>query len=159
MSLPERVAVRDRPPTSIALILDTFWRDHREVIAIVLVDGEGECIDYCTSIDPYAAKVAGATWLDTTMRIRARAKHLFAGELRQWVLETERDAFVIRRVTDEHVLVVQLVPEGLGARHLAALDRVVSLLREDIGADLAAWDCVRDPWIGGSQRPKPGSAV
>jgi hypothetical protein len=144
-----REAVRDRPPTSIALILDTFWREHAEVAAVVFVDSEGECIDYCTSLDPFEAKLAGATWLDSTARMRRNASHVLAGELRQWVVHTDRNDFVVRRVTEEYVLVVQLSAEGLGARHLAALDGLVALLREDVGAECAPWNRGRDPWIGG----------
>ena len=68
------------------------------------------------------------------------------------MLQTDRSAFIVRRVTDEHALVVQLSADGPGARHLAALDRLVALLREDVGAEVAPWSCVRDPWIGGGPR-------
>ncbi len=149
---PGREPLRDRPPTSIALILDAFWREYTEVVAVVFVDADGECIDYCTSIDPYDAKVAGATWLDATMRMRGSAKNVLAGELRQWILQTDRSVFVTRRVTEEHVLVVQLIAGGLSARHLVALDKLSALLREDVGVEATRWDCVRDPWIGGRVR-------
>lgn len=147
-----REALRDRPPTSIALLLEAFWRAHPEVVAVVFVDADGECIDYCTSIDPFDAKVAGATWLDSTMRMRREASNVLASELRQWVLHTDRSDFVVRRVTEEHVLVAQLVSDGLSARHFAGLDRLSELLREDMGAEIASWQCARDPWIGGRTR-------
>jgi len=145
--------LRDRPDTSLSRKLEEFWRAHEAVQTAVFVDAEGECVDYCSARDPYEAQVAAATWLDVTMHLRASSQRMRAGEVRQWILERDDGAIVVRRVTDEHLLVVELGPQGLSARVLLALDGVVTLLREDAGYEAADWDRLREPWL--SVRPEP----
>ena len=146
--------LRDRPATSLAVILEGLWRGAADVLSVVFVDAEGECVEYCTGVDPYDAQVSAATWLDATMKMRAAVERCAAGELRQWILESERSAVVVRRVTEEHVLVVELASAGLHVRFFALLDRVVAELRVDTGFDASTWqrwDGIADPWRPGRE--------
>lgn len=138
---------RDRPETSLSRLLEGLWSAHPEVISAVLVDGEGECIDYCTGEDLYEAKVMAATWLDATMHLRRACHAMGASELRQWLLETDKGAVTVRRVSDDYSVVVQL-SASLNARLLVALDALVVALRADVGDERRAWDPERDPWLG-----------
>jgi len=148
MTKGDRTTQRDRPDTSLSRLLRVLWDAHEQVIAAVLVDAEGECVDYCTSGDPYDAKVMAATWLDTTMGLRRAGVGMGARELRQWTLESEAGGVVVRRVTEEHFVVLQLSTQGVNARLLLALDALVIALRADVGADRGGWDPQRDPWLG-----------
>ena len=87
------------------------------------------------------------------MHLRAASQRMRAGEVRQWILERDESALVVRRVTNEHLLVVELAAQGVSARVLLALDALVNVLREDAGYEAADWDSLREPWL--SVRPEP----
>ena len=136
---------RDRPPTAFATLLEGLYRAHEGILAAVFVDDQGECIDYCTVLDPYEALVSAATWLTVTSELTRVAERVGAGALLQWIFEGERGDVIARRVTPEHVLVVMLAESGLSGRLLSAMGALAEALRQEASAPAPPWDPEHEP--------------
>jgi predicted regulator of Ras-like GTPase activity (Roadblock/LC7/MglB family) len=117
------------------------------VLAAVFVDHEGECVDYCTVLEPYDALVAAATWLMVTVELTESAHRIGAGELLQWVFEGVHGDVIVRRVTSEHALVVSLSAHGLSGRILSAMNALAEALRKEAGDLAPAWDPEHVPLV------------
>ena len=133
-------APRDLNETGFTPILRSLWSDHAGVLAVAFVDQEGECVDYCSSIPPYDAKVSGATLRIVLEQLGGRCHAAGAGEPKLLYLVFERVEFVARRVTDEYLLVVTVKP-GRAVRKLTeAIETSVLRLREEAAAPPPPWD-------------------
>ena len=137
---PERSFQRDRPDSAFSFILNRFVQVHSEVLAAVVVDGDGECVDYASVIDPYEAKVFGAALLGTTAEITAATRRMGAGSPIQWVVEASKYDLLVRRLSDDLALVVVLSSRGLNGHVLAAMNTLAGALRYEAGLDAATWD-------------------
>ena len=137
---PERSFQRDRPDSAFSFILNRFVQVHSEVLAAVVVDGDGECVDYASVIDPYEAKVFGAALLGTTAEITAATRRMGAGSPIQWVVEASKYDLLVRRLSDDFALVVVLSSRGLNGHVLAAMNTLAGALRYEAGLDAATWD-------------------
>jgi predicted regulator of Ras-like GTPase activity (Roadblock/LC7/MglB family) len=137
---PARTLQRDRPDSAFSFILNRFVEVHEEVLAAVVVDCQGECVDYATVIDPYEAKVFGAALLGTTEEITAATRRMGAGSPIQWVLEAARYDLLVRRLSDEFALVVVLSSRGLNGHVLSAMNTLSDALRHEAGVAAATWD-------------------
>jgi hypothetical protein len=113
-----------------------------DVLSATFVDSEGECIDYASRIEPYEAQVIGAQLQVVSAELTARLAALKGGNLILWVLEAELREFVVRRVTDEHIVAVALTHHGLSGRLLRAMTVLAEALRRESGFDAPTWD----PW-------------
>lgn len=133
---------RDRPESPFARILAGFVEAHPDVLSATFVDCDGECIDYASRLDPFEAQVIGAQLSVVSADVAARLAARNAGALILWVVEAERREFVVRRVTDEHLVAVALQPHGLNARVLRAMAVLAEALRREGGLAVAGWD----PW-------------
>jgi hypothetical protein len=131
---------RDRPESPFARILAGFVQVHSGVLSATFVDAEGECIDYASRIEPYEAQLIGAQLSALSAELATRLGALHSGPLVLWVLEAARREFVVRRVTDEHLVVIALAPQGLSARLLRATTALAEALRREGGLSLPAWD-------------------
>jgi predicted regulator of Ras-like GTPase activity (Roadblock/LC7/MglB family) len=132
--------LRDRPDSAFSFILNRFVEVHDEVLAAVVVDGDGECVDYATVIDPYDAKVFGAALLGTTAEITAAARRMGAGSPIQWVVEATKYDLLVRRLSDDFALVVVLTSHGLNAHVLSAMNALSDAVRYEAGVVAANWD-------------------
>jgi predicted regulator of Ras-like GTPase activity (Roadblock/LC7/MglB family) len=137
---PSRHLQRDRPDSAFSFILNRFVEVHEEVQAAVVVDCDGECIDYASVIDPYEAKVFGAALLGTTAEITAATRRMGAGSPIQWVVEAARYDLLVRRLSDDFTLVVVLSSRGLSGHVLAAMNTLADALRHEAGVTAASWD-------------------
>jgi hypothetical protein len=133
---------RDRPESPFARILASFIEVHPTVSCAAFVDGQGECIDYGTRTDPFDAQVIGAQLSALSADLVERLARLSAGALILWVVEAAEREFVVRRVTDEHLVVVALRPRGVSGRLLRAMSALAEALRRESGLAAPAWD----PW-------------
>ena len=97
---PARTLQRDRPDSAFSHILNRFVQVHLEVLAAVVVDCDGECVDYASVIDPYEAKVFGAALLGTTAEITAATRRMGAGSPIQWIVEAAHYDLLVRRLSD-----------------------------------------------------------
>lgn len=146
---------RDRPESPFAHILAGFVEVHAEALSAAFVDRDGECIDYATRLDPFEAQVIGAQLSAVSADLARRLAALQAGALILWVVEAERREFVVRRVTDEHIVTVALPAQSLNARVLRAMSALAEALRREAGLAVPSWD----PWGEPFQvaiRPSPG---
>jgi predicted regulator of Ras-like GTPase activity (Roadblock/LC7/MglB family) len=142
----ERKLLRDRPESTFSLILGRFLQHHEEVIAAVLVDADGECVDYAAVCDPYDAKIFGAALLGTTAAITASSRRMGAGAPVQWVLEATRYDLLARRISDDFVLVVVLTAPGLKGHVLLAMAALAEALRTEAGLTPETWDPASVPF-------------
>jgi len=137
-----RPLLRDRPPSPFANILSGFTDVHSDILAAVFVDGEGECVDYASRLDPFEALLLGAQLLPLTLDLAARVRTHGGGALVLWMVEADRRDLVIRRVTDDHTVIVALAAGAVSARLLRAMSALAEALRREAGFDLPGWD----PW-------------
>jgi predicted regulator of Ras-like GTPase activity (Roadblock/LC7/MglB family) len=109
-----------------------FWPILRDVVerlpgarGAVFVDWEGECVDAAcaASVDGTELRIAGAQWCINYRQVMAIAERLALGPAEELVLRFAGQQIVVRRVTDEYVVVLALGNEAnLGrALHLARL--------------------------------------
>ena len=108
MSGPRAEAPRDQTENVFTIILRRLYEAVPALLAAVLVDTEGECIDCVSAIDPFDAKVAAA-------HMHMLLEHLAATKLRPTVgqafaleLVTSDREIWVRRLGEEYVLVVLL---------------------------------------------------
>jgi predicted regulator of Ras-like GTPase activity (Roadblock/LC7/MglB family) len=161
-STPPRVPrplQRDRPDSSFSLILTRFLQRHDDTLAVVLVDGDGECVDYATVLDPYEAKIFGAVLLSTSAELLTAARKLGLGNPIQWVVEAARYDLVVRRLSDDFTLVVVLEAERLTGHVLAAMGTLAEALRHEAGLTAESWDPASVPFRVDMQRTEAGEDV
>ncbi len=136
---------RDRPETPFSVILSSLVREHPGVRAAVFLDVEGECIDYASREPPFEAMVFAATLLNPTREMVARAPEGAGDRPIQWWVEADAMSAVVRRVSDEHVLVVWLEASAISVQLLRAVVGVAERLRSESGLDAPTWDPVGQP--------------
>lgn len=156
---PARALQRDRPDSSFSLILTRFLLRHEHALAAVLVDGDGECVDYATVLDPYEAKIFGAVLLSTTAQLTSSARKLGLGSPIQWVVEAARYDLLIRRLSDEFALVIVLEAERLTGHVLAAMSVLAEALRHEAGLTAESWDPASVPFRVDMRRTEGGEDV
>jgi len=99
---------RDQIPTSFADILqDLLWLEPR-AIAAVLIDTEGETVDYASSLPSYFAKVAAANLRVVLDEIIGVWGKLGAGSLTDATVRADRRSFFVRPLPDGYALVLVL---------------------------------------------------
>jgi hypothetical protein len=103
------------------------------LLGVAFVDHEGECVDYCSAIDPFDTKVAGAQWQLVAAEVSARLGAIGHGRHRLLhVAGTTRD-FVVAAVSAEYTLVV-IAEAGTVVRAVFdAVERAVLELRAEAG--------------------------
>lgn len=133
---------RDLDESSFTPILRAVLYAVPGALAVVFVDREGECIDYCSSLPPFDAKVIAAHMLIVTSEVRERSSR--AGE--PWYLHvhgSERD-IVVRRITDDYLLVVVTRPIGVSSLLTETMELAVRQLRSECGEPPPAWEPAPD---------------
>jgi hypothetical protein len=112
-------------------VLRALLRGVPEALLAVFVDEEGECVDYCSSLPPYDAKIAGAQ-VHVMMHDIAQTFAKFRGG-KVWFVHvqgSERE-MIARRVSDEYLLVVITRPLRVEGPLRAAIDASVAALRAE----------------------------
>jgi hypothetical protein len=133
-------ALRDLDESPFTPLLRSLLRTVPEALLAVFVDEEGECIDYCSALAPYEAKIAGAQLHVVMHEIATVLGRLRGGKT--WFLHVqayERE-LIVRRVSDEYVLVVVTRPTPVEGPLRAALDATVAALRAESGIPRPAWE-------------------
>jgi hypothetical protein len=113
---------------------------HRQVDSAAFVDADGECVDYASRIDPYEAQVAGAQMLAVTADLVRRMARSGAGALIMWTVEADQRDFVVRRVSDEHCVVVASISHGVTAHLLRSMVALADALRLEADLAVPGWD-------------------
>jgi hypothetical protein len=133
-------AKRDLFETAFTPILRRMWEALPSVLAAVFVDLEGECIDYVSSLDPFEAKVGGAHAFVLVDAIRATHRKLGLAEPVVLSMTGSSRELWARRVNEDYVLVLVLVPGSDHAQVRAMLARASREFRDEVGAAPAAWE-------------------
>lgn len=133
---------RDQVETSFTVVLRELFHSDPSNVAIVFVDREGECVDYCGSVDPYEMKVVGAHMQVVLQNLRPSLEKLTMGELGELHVHAERYELVVRRIDDEYACIVMRREGGNDDVMLAALERAIRRLRELSGLAVPRWDLV-----------------
>lgn len=141
----ETESSRDIDESPFTQVLRALLRGVPDALLAVFVDEEGECVDYCSKLPPFDAKVAGAQLHVTMHEIAQVVARMRGGTL--WFLHvqaSERE-MVIRRVSDEYLLVVLTKPMRLEGPLRAAIDATVAALRAEGEIRRPAWEPHRQP--------------
>jgi hypothetical protein len=103
--------------------------------AAVLVDHEGEAVDYAGNLPPYEAKLAGAHWQIVLREVfeASRVQSSGAGEPHSIVVRTATRGFLLRRVFGDYVVIVVCEPNVLSTLSDRALSQVEHELRREAG--------------------------
>ncbi|MBK8173550.1 MAG: hypothetical protein IPK60_24880 [Sandaracinaceae bacterium] len=116
-------------------ILRELFRSSRHIISVTFVDSQSECIDYCSSLAPYDAKIAGAQLLITLSGIQDEEQRLRHGETFLVHISGDTKELVVCRVGPEHVLAVVLEPESAAPDFFDSLERAIRDLRIESGLE------------------------
>jgi hypothetical protein len=124
---------RDQDPTSFAEILqELLWLEPR-AIAAVLIDGEGETVDYASSLPSYFARVAAANLRVVLDDITGSWEKVGLGGLTHAVVRARRRSFFVRPLPDGYALVLVL-----RARAFAVSSRAIEVAACRLAAE-AGW--------------------
>jgi hypothetical protein len=110
------------------------------VLAAVFVDEDGECVDYCSVLPVFDAKVSGAHLCVVAAELAERLRGLGAGESRLLHISGDERDFVARRLDEHYLLVVVTRPRALTHRLLGGIERAVLELRQEAGLRAPSWE-------------------
>ncbi len=137
-------APRDQAESAFTPILRRLLHRARGVLAVAFVDGEGECVDYCSSLSPFETKVAGAQMLVTMSELAERIRRVGGGESYALTVHCERRDFVVRRVNEAYLLLVALKRGALTRRLRGGIEHTVTELRREALIEVPRWEPVLD---------------
>lgn len=133
-------APRDQAESAFTPALRWLLRTLPDVLAAVFVDAEGECVDYCSVLEPFDAKVAGAHLLVIARMVREGVLKLGGGEPTFFEIEGSQRILLVRRLDDHYQLVVVLRPRAVDERVVEATERLAGALRDEAGLEAPSWD-------------------
>lgn len=137
-------SARDQGESAFTPILRRLLHRARGVLVAVFVDGEGECVDYCSSLPPFESKVAGAQMLVTMSELADRMRSIGAGESYSLTVHCSARDFVVRRINEDYLLVVGLKRGALTQRLRGGIEQTVSELRREAEIDVPRWEPALD---------------
>lgn len=133
-------AVRDQKENAFTTILRRLYGAVPAVLAAVLVDREGECIDCVAGIDPYDAKVSAAHMhmlLEPLHNTRLLGS---AGQVCAFEVVADQREIWVRRVGEEYVLVA-ILARGFDYTELQdAMALVAREFRAEVGIAAPGWE-------------------
>lgn len=98
----------------------------------ILADWEGEAVEQACLYDDYELKLIGAHKGIILNRMKEAHAELELGDLREAVISTEGDRFIIGPVGPDYVLVMTLGKEAIVGRALHHFRTSVALLTKEI---------------------------
>jgi predicted regulator of Ras-like GTPase activity (Roadblock/LC7/MglB family) len=132
---------RDTDPSAFARILEDLVTRIPGAQGAVLVDGEGEAVDYAGRLEPFGLKLAGAHWQLILNDLRGRLDLL--GTPRSVVVRGVSRSFIVHPLPDGYVLVLVLGRRAgftVGTRAFAVCTRALALEARWSGSvAIAAW--------------------
>ncbi len=142
--LPEE-APRDQVESDFTpLLRGLLWLGSGRVVEVALVDGEGECVDYCSLSPPDEARLTAA-WLEVLSRAMAPAvRRLGSGRLLAFHLQGERFDLAAVRVDDEYLLTARALRGGMDERWREAMARAARGIRAVAGLRPPSWEPGRE---------------
>ncbi|MBX3249633.1 MAG: hypothetical protein KF901_20825 [Myxococcales bacterium] len=137
---PAEEATRDMAESAFTNILRAFWLANAGVLAVAFVDSEGECVDYCSSLPPFDAKVAAAHLRVVVDDVRRFAERRASGEPSHLEIHGRERDLVARSLGDDYLLVVVLAAGETDQAVLHDLEETVVRLRREAGIGVPSWD-------------------
>lgn len=140
MSERPREAARDQVESVFTTMLRGLWDAVPSLLAAVLVDTEGECIDYVSALPPYDAKVVGAHMLMMMDMLQNSREKVALGEPMVLEISASGRELWVQRIGGEYVLVVVLTPGADRAQLRTAVSSVANEFRAEVGIEPPAWE-------------------
>ena len=142
---PKPAVARDTDASPFAVILANLIGRVPGSLGAVIVDAEGEAVDYAGRLDPFDLKLAAAHWQIVLTDMRAAASKRGVGAPRALVVRSEKRSFITHELPDGYTLVLVLSRRAgftQATRAFAICER--ALVRE------AGWRPPRPipPWFG-----------
>jgi hypothetical protein len=139
-SRASRESARDQDESAFTPLLRRLLRCDPHLLAAVYVDPEGECVDYCTLLDPFDAKVSAAQMMVVMTDVVRRLLRIGLGNAFEVGMEASERVFVVRRIDDDYALV--LVAKTGANRDVLDhnLDRAVFAFRGEAGLTAPSWE-------------------
>jgi hypothetical protein len=135
---------RDQDPTTFAEILQVLLRHEPRAIAAVLIDSEGETVDYASSLSSYYTKVAAANLRVVLDDLADAWGKMPPGDaLHQATIRAHQRSFFVRPLADGYALVLVLK-----RRAFAVSARAVTLATSRLAKE-AGWPAPPEetlPW-------------
>lgn len=131
---------RDQIESSLTAPLRAIYHSTPNVLAAVFVDSEGECVDYCSGLDPFDSKVAAAQLQVVLDGVRHFAGRVSAGRPALLEILGQRRSFLVREVGDGYSVVVVVAGKSIDVAVGWALDECINTLRDETGLQTPAWD-------------------
>ncbi len=150
-------ASRDQDESAFTPILRQLWASDPSVLAVSFVDFEGECVDYCSSLAPFDAKVLGAHMTIVVHDVVARFVRLGFGQPHHFHVAAGDREILVRRVSDDYLLVVAARAGGVGRAVFRALERAAEALRTEGEIEVPAWEPFEKP-LDVEVRPSLGAS-
>lgn len=122
-------AQRDQDATIFSQILRRLLRNAPSARGAVLVDFEGETVDYAGEIDPFELRVAAAHWQIVLAQLQPPG--IFGA--RQIVVRTNKRGYIVRRIHGTYALVLVLHRRAAFAVSQRALCEADALLCAEAG--------------------------
>ncbi len=138
---------RDQSESGFTEILRGLVRSEPDIRAIIFVDHDGECVDYCSELPPYDAKIAGAHMQVIVDGLRQPLQRLLSGELIEvQVYAKERD-IIARRIDDEYLVVVVVRAGRSDDKLLQGVRDTVDRIRAEANIPPPWWDEKGEPLV------------
>ncbi len=137
---PPEEAPRDQAESAFTPVLRGLLTQVPGLRAAAFVDGEGECVDYCSTLPPDEARILGAQLEVTVRAVERSLAALRAGRLVSMRLACERGDLAAARVDEEYLLVALGRPGTIDERTARLLGRVARGLRSVAGLQPPAWE-------------------
>lgn len=101
-------AARDTDASTFAAILTDLIARVPGALGAVLVDAEGEAVDYAGRLDAFDLKLAAAHWQIVLTDLRAKAAAHTSGSPRSLVVRGEKRSFIVHELPEGYTLVLVL---------------------------------------------------
>lgn len=137
---PSEEAPRDQVESTFTLLLRRLWFANVDVMAAVLVDADGECVDYCSSLPPFDAKVVGAHLRVVVDDVRRFSERVGGAEPSGIEIHGSERDLIARRLGDGYLLVVVVAATGTDQALLADIELTVDAIRREAALSTPSWD-------------------
>jgi hypothetical protein len=122
---------REQDPTPFTGILERLLELEPALIAVALVDAEGEAVDYAGVLTPFDTKVTAAYLRIALNQIETHSERPWA--LRQILVRAARRSYLVRPLPDGYALIAVLKRQGF-----AVSTRAIELSERDLTRE-AGW--------------------
>ena len=133
-------APRDQDEGPLTVLLRQLLIICPQVLSAVLVDNDGECVDYCSLTDPYEAKVSGAILSLTLRQVRAFAEATDIGDVATLEVHGTEQDLAARNLGEGYCIVVVTEPQGCDQDVMTSMSRVAAAICAEAGLPQPSWD-------------------